>query len=194
MRSWAGIVIAAALAVAAAIGWRGSRPASPTATVHSDGVTVVPATGTLRRADAVAAAVAAPTPTAPTPTAPTPTATPAAPTVALDINGIDRLPALLAAQARDPAWAPGAEGRLRGAFAGIPHLGGPLKVSCAATLCEIAGGLAAGLTPAESDAALGSLQGSSMARTRADFADNMVRLEQPPDGLPATFTVWLVRR
>ncbi|KRC81490.1 helix-turn-helix domain-containing protein [Sphingomonas sp. Root241] len=74
-----------------------------------------------------------------------------------------RLHERVRAEKRDAAWAPRAEARLRTAYAHILGVGGePLRVICAATLCEVTGTITA---QGEKDinATMQALQGTSLS-------------------------------
>lgn len=87
-----------------------------------------------------------------------------------------RLHERVRAEKRDAAWAPPAEATLRTAYADIPGVSGePLRVICAATLCEVTGTITA---QGEKDvnATMQALQGTSLAgELRAQgFGDALV--------------------
>jgi DNA-binding CsgD family transcriptional regulator len=63
-------------------------------------------------------------------------------------------------EARDESWAPAAEAALDTRIAPIPHVG-PIKVKCAATLCQVAGWIGPADT-GEIDAAMRVLQGDEL--------------------------------
>lgn len=72
-----------------------------------------------------------------------------------------RLHERVRAEKRNAAWAPQAEARLRTAYAHIPGVE-PLRVICAATLCEVAGTIAA-RGEKDVNATMQTLQGTSLS-------------------------------
>ena len=187
---WITIALGLAVVVAAAIGWRGSRPTSPIATTRSDGVTVVPATGTLDH-EATRPAAAAPA-TAPADPAP---ALPSRDAVSM-IRDLDQVAADFDRQSRDPAWSPGREAALRNAFAGIPGLDTVVTAECRTSLCRITARTAADLPRDDADRAIATVQARTSAQIRgsASFTANHVDLEQNKESGEARFTAYLLRR
>ena len=192
-RRWITIALGLAVVIAAAIGWRGSRPTSPIATTHSDGVTVVPATGTLPREEARPAATAPATP--PPPPADPPPAAPSHDAVSM-FRDLDQVAADFDRQPRDPAWSPGREASLRNAFAGIPGLDTAVAADCRASLCRVTARTAANLPRDEADRAVATLQARTSAQTRGSggFTANHFNLEQNEESGEAKFTAYLLRR
>jgi len=188
-RRWITIALGLAVVIAAAIGWRGSRPTSPIATTHSDGVTVVPATGTLRREETRPAAPS----TTNSPAAPTP---PAVEPQSYGIGDVDKIAADFKAEPRDPSWAPGTEAGLRAAFASLPDLAGPVDVDCRTGLCRLIARVPEGLGPDRTDQAAAMLQARSSAQNRADrpFGGSVATTARNEETGATVYTVFLTRR
>ncbi|MFL0412448.1 hypothetical protein [uncultured Sphingomonas sp.] len=92
---------------------------------------------------------------------------------ALPPPGIDprTLYTKIRSQPRDREWATRSERAIGAALAAIPNLGGneQVRVSCAATLCEVTGGFAPGLGQEQENAAALALQGGSFHEALAPF-------------------------
>lgn len=75
------------------------------------------------------------------------------------------LHALVHSQARDAIWAPKAEAALKAEYVRIPYVGGaasPLRITCAATVCEVAGSTPQGLSLENTNVAWQALQGRAL--------------------------------
>lgn len=78
------------------------------------------------------------------------------------------LNARLRTETRDEAWASATEAALEGRFASIRHVSGPLKVRCAATVCQIAGWIGP-TDDGQANVAMKAMQSAELARDASKF-------------------------
>lgn len=178
---WIAVASGIGAALAVALGRTGTPPPRPAD--DTGAIRVVPAT------------VERPTfvPANP-PIALPPIAEPTTSSAPINLENMTALPARLAGEPRDLAWAPASEARLRTAFAGVPHLTAPLQVACATNLCAIEGRIPVGTPNGAINEAMAIIQGEAMRRAMDGgvFRDNSVRFGADR-GQSLRVTGWFVR-
>ena len=99
-------------------------------------------------------------------------------------------------EGRDSQWAGRSEATVKEALNKVPYIDGErgVRVSCASTLCEVRGSVAADASPENANVALQALQGQAFGKSLAAGDLEVTTASFGGRGKAANFTIYMKRR